>query len=108
MAQNQTPFAVSPSTLWLAFLLSHSAVLKVKSGGHSVNSGFSSTPGVQITLSSFSEVVYDANDQTATIGLGLIWDDVYSELDQHGVTVVGAKTTGVGVGGIVLGGGRST
>lgn len=83
-------------------------MLKVKSGGHSVNSGFSSTPGVQITLSSFSEVVYDANDQTATIGLGLIWDDVYSELDQHGVTVVGAKTTGVGVGGIVLGGGRST
>lgn len=88
LAQNQTPFAV-------------------KSGGHSVNSGFSSTPGVQIALSSFSEVVYDANDQTATIGLGLIWDDVYSELDQHGVTVVGAKTTGVGVGGIVLGGGYS-
>ncbi|KAG2144148.1 FAD dependent oxidoreductase [Suillus bovinus] len=88
LAKNQTPFAV-------------------KSGGHSANPGFSSTPGVQIALFSFSEVVYDANDQTATIGMGLIWDNVYSELDQYGVTVVGAKTTGVGVGGIVLGGGYS-
>ncbi|KAG1836291.1 FAD dependent oxidoreductase [Suillus subalutaceus] len=69
--------------------------------------GFSSTPGVQIALFSFSEVVYDPNAQTATIGMGLIWDDVYSELEQYGVTVVGAKTTGVGIGGIVLGGGYS-
>ncbi|KAG1744278.1 FAD dependent oxidoreductase [Suillus lakei] len=77
----------------------------LQSGGHTANPGFSSTPGVQIALYSFSEVVYDANAQTATIGMGLIWDNVYSELDQYGVTVVGAKTTGVGVGGIVLGGG---
>jgi hypothetical protein len=40
--------------------------------------------------------------------MGLIWDNVYSELDKYGVTVVGAKTTGVGVGGTVLGGGRFT
>lgn len=88
LAKDQTPFAV-------------------KSGGHSANPGFSSTPGVQIALFSFSEVVYDSNAQTATIGIGLIWDDVYSKLEQYGVTVVGAKTTGVGIGGIVLGGGYS-
>lgn len=88
LAKDQTPFAV-------------------KSGGHSANPGFSSTPGVQIALFSFSEVVYDPNAQTATIGMGLIWDDVYSELEQYGVIVVGAKTTGVGIGGIVLGGGYS-
>jgi hypothetical protein len=83
-------------------------VLKVRSGGHTANSGFSSTPGVQIALFQFSEIVYDADAQTATIGMGLIWDNVYSELDKYGVTVVGAKTTGVGVGGTVLGGGRFT
>ncbi|KAG2032409.1 FAD-binding domain-containing protein [Suillus americanus] len=88
LAKDQTPFAV-------------------KSGGHSANPGFSSTPGVQIALFSFSEVVYDPNAQTATIGMGLIWDDVYSELEQYGVIIVGAKTTGVGIGGIVLGGGYS-
>jgi len=38
--------------------------------------------------------------------MGLIWDNIYAELDKHGVTVVGAKTTGVGIGGVVLGGGR--
>jgi FAD/FMN-containing dehydrogenase len=79
----------------------------VKSGGHSANPGFSSTPGVQIALFSFSDIVYDPNSQTAAIGMGLIWDDVYSELEQYNMTVVGAKTTGVGVGGIVLGGGYS-
>lgn len=86
LGKNQTPFAV-------------------RSGGHTANSGFSSTPGVQIALFQFSEIVYDADAQTATIGMGLIWDNVYSELDKYGVTVVGAKTTGVGVGGTVLGGG---
>jgi hypothetical protein len=59
-------------------------------------------------LFSFSDIVYDPNSQTAAIGMGLIWDDVYSELEQYNMTVVGAKTTGVGVGGIVLGGGRLT
>jgi hypothetical protein len=38
--------------------------------------------------------------------MGLIWDDVYAQLEQYGVTVVGAKFTGVGIGGMVLGGGR--
>lgn len=54
LGKNQTPFAV-------------------RSGGHTANSGFSSTPGVQIALFQFSEIVYDANAQTATIGMGLIW-----------------------------------
>ncbi|KAG1864797.1 FAD dependent oxidoreductase [Suillus subluteus] len=69
--------------------------------------GFQSTPGVQIALFSFSQVIYDSNAQTVTIGMGLIWDDVYSQLQQYNVTVIGAKTTGVGIGGIVLGGGYS-
>ncbi|KAG1860272.1 FAD dependent oxidoreductase [Suillus subalutaceus] len=88
LGEDQTPFAV-------------------KSGGHSVNAGFSSTPGVQIALFSFSQVIYDSDAQTATIGMGLIWDDVYSQLQQYNVTVVGGKNTGVGIGGIVLGGGYS-
>ncbi|OJA10279.1 hypothetical protein AZE42_05001 [Rhizopogon vesiculosus] len=84
LAKDQTPFAV-------------------KSGGHSAMPGFSSTPGVQIALFSFSEVVYDASAHTATIGMGLIWDDVYTELEQYNVTAVGASAPGVGVGGVVLG-----
>ncbi|OAX38749.1 FAD-binding domain-containing protein [Rhizopogon vinicolor AM-OR11-026] len=88
LAKDQTPFAV-------------------KSGGHSAVPGFSSTPGVQIALFSFSEIVYDASADMATIGMGLIWDDVYTELEQYDVTVVGATSPGVGIGGVILGGGYS-
>ncbi|KIJ66311.1 hypothetical protein HYDPIDRAFT_174448 [Hydnomerulius pinastri MD-312] len=79
----------------------------VKSGGHTTNPGFSSTTGVQIAMSRFSEVVYDSEAQTATIGAGLTWDTVYAALEPNGVNVVGARGPGVGVGGLCLGGGYS-
>lgn len=79
----------------------------IKSGGHAANAGFSSTPGVQIAMYSFSDVVYDSTAQTATVGTGLLWDDVYVALQPYNVSVVGAKVTGIGVGGVVLGGGYS-
>ncbi|KAI6012493.1 hypothetical protein F5J12DRAFT_971150 [Pisolithus orientalis] len=79
----------------------------VKGGGHTTNPGFSSTTGVQIALSRFSDVVYDPESQTATIGAGLTWDTVYAALDPLGVNVVGARGPGVGVAGLSLGGGYS-
>lgn len=54
----------------------------------------------------FSEVVYDAASSTATIGAGLIWDDVYAALAPYDVNVVGGRVTGVGVAGFTLGGGN--
>jgi len=87
LSKDQTPFAV-------------------KSGGYAMVSGFSSTPGVQIAMDLFSDIVYDAGSQTATVGLGLIWDDVYSELQNYGVTVIGGKFHGIGVGGVILGAGK--
>ncbi|KAG6908218.1 hypothetical protein DXG01_005690 [Tephrocybe rancida] len=41
------------------------------------------------------------------IGAGLVWDDVYTALEPHGVTVVGGRVSGVGVAGFMLGGGYS-
>ncbi|KAF5346348.1 hypothetical protein D9758_011479 [Tetrapyrgos nigripes] len=79
----------------------------VKGGGHGSNPGSSSTEGVQITMTRFSEVTYDADAQTATIGTGLVWDDVYETLVPQGVNVVGGRVTGVGVAGFTLGGGYS-
>ena len=55
----------------------------------------------------FSEVDYDADAGTATIGAGLIWDDVYAALAPFGVNVVGGRVTGIGVAGLTLGGGYS-
>jgi hypothetical protein len=51
---------------------------QVKGGGHSSNIGFSSTPGVQIAMYKFSEVLYHPDNGTADVGTGLIWDDVYA------------------------------
>ncbi|KAG5640496.1 hypothetical protein DXG03_008325, partial [Asterophora parasitica] len=78
----------------------------VKGGGHAANPGFSSTSGILIAMSRFSEVTYDAASQTAVIGAGLIWDDVYAALAPHNVNVVGGRVTGVGVAGFTLGGGK--
>ena len=50
---------------------------QVKGGGHSTNQGFSSTTGVQIAMYRFSEVMYHPDNNTADIGMGLIWDEVY-------------------------------
>ncbi|KAA1474543.1 FAD-binding domain-containing protein [Dentipellis sp. KUC8613] len=79
----------------------------VKGGGHSSNPGFSSTAGVQIAMTRFSQINYDASSQTVALGPGLIWDDVYAALEPHNVNVVGGRVTGVGVAGFTLGGGYS-
>jgi hypothetical protein len=63
----------------------------VKGGGHASNPGFSSTTGVQIAMYRFSEVTYDASSNTAVIGTGLVWDDVYNVLNSQGVNVVGGR-----------------
>ncbi|KAH9931579.1 FAD-binding domain-containing protein [Fomitopsis serialis] len=88
IARTQTPFAV-------------------KGGGHSANPEFSSTTGVQIAMARFNDVTYDSSAGTATIGAGLIWDDVYAALEPYNVNVVGGRVTGVGVAGFTLGGGFS-
>jgi FAD/FMN-containing dehydrogenase len=77
----------------------------VKSGGHATNPGFSSTTGVQIAMSRFNNVIYDPDTQTVRVGTGLTWDDVYSTLDNYNVTVLGGRVSGIGVGGLMLGGG---
>ena len=70
-------------------------VLQVKSGGHTANLGFSSTEGIQIYTGRFSQVTYDVTTGTAVIGSGLVWDDVYQQLQEHNVTVLGGRSTGV-------------
>ncbi len=79
----------------------------IKSGGHTLNPGFSSTTGVQISMSRFSNVTYHPNNQTVDVGSGLVWDDVYEALEPYNVSVLGGRVSGVGVGGLMLGGGYS-
>jgi FAD/FMN-containing dehydrogenase len=79
----------------------------VKGGGHATNQGWSSTTGVHISTARFNQINYDKKTKTVSIGAGLIWDDVYDALTPHNVTVVGGRSSGVGVAGFTLGGGRA-
>ncbi|TFY66031.1 hypothetical protein EVG20_g5068 [Dentipellis fragilis] len=79
----------------------------VKGGGHSPNPGFSSSTGIEISMTRFSEVTYHESSQTVDVGPGLIWDEVYSALAPQNVSVVGGRIEGVGLAGFTLGGGLS-
>jgi len=70
-------------------------MFQVKSGGHTVNRGFSSTQGIQIYTEKFTQVTYDAASGTAVIGTGLIWDTVYERLQEYNVVVLGGRVPGV-------------
>ncbi|KAF8884013.1 FAD-binding domain-containing protein [Infundibulicybe gibba] len=79
----------------------------VKGGGRTAHLGFSSTPGVHITMCRFNKLSYDASHRTVSIGSGLPWDDVYKFLQPYNVSVAGGRVSGVGVAGFLLGGGLS-
>ena len=78
----------------------------MKGGGHTSNPGFSSTNGVQISMTRFNEIKVDSGAATVELGPGLTWDQVYAALNPQGVNVIGARVPGVGVAGVALGGGE--
>ncbi|KAI3613862.1 hypothetical protein WG66_006475 [Moniliophthora roreri] len=79
----------------------------VKSGGHTINPGWSSTPGVLISASRFNTVHYDPETNIAAVGPGQKSEQVYKALEPYNVTVPLGRVSGVGVGGFTLGGGYS-
>ncbi|EKM52439.1 uncharacterized protein PHACADRAFT_211693 [Phanerochaete carnosa HHB-10118-sp] len=101
------PKAPNDVSLILQVLAQQNTPFAIKGGGHTGNPGFSSTSGVLLSMNQFNTVQYHASNQTADVGVGLVWDDVYEQLQQFGVTVVGGRVSGIGVAGLTLGGGYS-
>ncbi len=56
-------------------------------------------------MTRFKDITYDAKTQTAAIGAGNIWDDVYEALNARGVNILGGRVSQIGVAGFTLGGG---
>ncbi|KAK8058961.1 hypothetical protein PG994_009409 [Apiospora phragmitis] len=80
----------------------------VRCGGHTAwGPAADIHDGVTIDLGLMNQTEYDAETQTAKIQGGSLWKDVYSTLEPHGVTVPGGRTSTVGVGGFILGGGNN-
>ncbi|RFU77145.1 fad binding domain-containing [Trichoderma arundinaceum] len=89
-------------------LRSSNCKFAVKSGGHSVFSGASSIEGgVTIHLANLKQLGLSADQSQLSVGTGNRWVDVMSFLDGKGITVIGGRVAGVGVGGLPLGGGIS-
>lgn len=75
-----------------------------RSGGHSY-AGYSTTEGLQISLSQLSDVVVDRSTDRAIIGAGANLATVYRECAAAGYSIPGGSCPTVGIAGLTLGGG---
>ncbi|KAI1080736.1 putative FAD-binding oxidoreductase [Whalleya microplaca] len=102
------PSSIDELSYVVSRLVSRNEKFAIRSGGHSVLPGAGNiNGGVLIDMSRFDSAEYDAENDVITVGSGLRWREVYKELDQHNVTVVGGRVLDVGVGGLTLGSGLS-
>ncbi|KAH6904401.1 hypothetical protein BKA70DRAFT_1507885 [Coprinopsis sp. MPI-PUGE-AT-0042] len=74
----------------------------VKGKGHCNNNNMSSTTGLQIAMSEFSQIELASDKKSVKIGSGLDWGQVYDALVPQGLVVVGGRSPGVGVAGLLL------
>lgn len=83
----------------------HDCRFAAKSGGHSMFAGASSAPdGITIDLKMFNTLELSDDEKTLRVGPGNRWKDVYTYLERWNLTVIGGRSTEVGVGGLLLGG----
>ncbi|KAL4876958.1 hypothetical protein BJY04DRAFT_231249 [Aspergillus karnatakaensis] len=89
----------SPEEPWLS---------AVRSGGYSLVVGASDIePGITIDLSMMDQTSYNASSHTVSIQSGARWASVYEALHNDAIMVPGSRSSAVGVGGFLLGGGES-
>lgn len=80
----------------------------IRSGGHSSFAGAANIQdGVTIDLRGLNGIELNAENSLVSVGVGSSWGSVYTQLDQHNLSVAGGRAFSVGVGGFSLGGGIS-
>jgi hypothetical protein len=92
---------VSQCVVWAR---SHHVPFAVRSGGHSYG-GFSTTPGLLISLHAMKGATLDQAAGTATVQGGVQNQDLIGLLPKYGLMIPNGRCPTVGVGGYVLGGG---
>ncbi|KAH7141930.1 hypothetical protein EDB81DRAFT_948217 [Dactylonectria macrodidyma] len=79
-----------------------------KSGGHAAFAGASvAEGGITISFANLKAVTLSKDKKIASIEPGNIWGDVYAELAESDLTVIGGRLYNIGVGGLTTGGGVS-
>lgn len=102
------PNSVNQIPLAIEALRTNNCSFAVRSGGHSPNAGAANiAAGVSIDLSHLDAITLSDDRSIISVGPGATWGDVYSILDPLNLTVAGGRESGVGVGGLTVGGGMS-
>ncbi len=98
-------YCASPSDVQhcVTFASEHRLPATARSGGHSY-AGYSTTSGLVIDVTAMNSV--SVGTGTATIGSGARLIDVYTGLDNHGVSIGAGSCGTVGIAGLTLGGGQ--
>lgn len=83
----------------------HDCQFVVKSGGHSsYANGSNIDNGLVFDMHNFRSVDISDDETMVSVGTANKWIDVYTPLEEKGLTVVGGRVASVGVGGFLLGG----
>ncbi|KAI0382241.1 6-hydroxy-D-nicotine oxidase [Hypomontagnella monticulosa] len=92
----------------LKFVKDAGVKFAVRCTGHNCNPGFSSVgnDGVVIDLHDLKSLEM-GNDGILRAGAGNTWGDVYTFLEERGLSAVGGRSPNVGISGYLLGGGMS-
>ncbi len=88
----------------VTYARSTSTPLAARSGGHNY-AGYSTTPGLLISLGAMNAIRVNVKKREVTVGAGAQLGNVYNALSAHGLMVSAGTCPTVGVGGHVLGGG---
>lgn len=100
-----TPLSGADVSQALKTIKQYQCIFAVKSGGHAMFPGASNAPGgITIDLRKLNLIAFDEETQTTEVGPGNRWADVYKVLEPLNKTVVGGRSSQVGVGGFILGG----
>ena len=102
------PNSTHEVSLVLQTLVQSNTSFAIRSGGHMNWAGANNIDGgVTIDLGLLRSTVYDPVTETATLGPGATWLEVYTELHKYQRAVAGGREGNVGVGGLILGGGNT-
>jgi FAD/FMN-containing dehydrogenase len=80
-------------------------LVAVRSGGHGVGGHALCDGGIVIDLSPMKGIRVDPATRTATAQAGVLWGELDSETQLHGLATVGGIVTHTGIAGLTLGGG---
>lgn len=101
----ETVFDVSIALKALTGSKKHKCRFAVRSGGHAPSAGSANIAhGVTFDLRALNEVTLSKDNSTTSVGCGAKWGKVYKKLDALNLTVSGARSDLVGVGGLTTGG----